>query len=355
MRAHYSIEWCGASRPGATVPEAHNDVPVPSGRAPRPGNDGRFRVRYRALGNTGLKVSRLGLGTTTFMGIFARRPADDCVRVLLHGLDAGINLVDTAPSYGEGLAEEMVGRALRGRRNDVVLTTKVGSYVPQVFDFSPRRIRSGLEGSLRRLGTDHVDVLFAHDIEFGRPEQILDQVLPLLTELRDEGKTRAVGVSGLLLEPLGTAVDRAGVDVVQTYCRYGPHDQSLLAPAIGWQANGTGTILGSPTAMGLLTRAGPPAWHPAHRALKDAAREAAALCTAHGTDLAALAMRFALDCPYLDSVLTGAGTPGHLDRNLRALDTATEPDLLQKVLQRFSEVAERTWPSGNGAWGTAGS
>ncbi|MDX2938362.1 aldo/keto reductase [Streptomyces ipomoeae] len=312
-------------------------------------------MRYSTLGSTGLKVSRLGLGTTTFMGIFTRRSPDDCVRVLLRGLDAGINLVDTAPSYGEGLAEEMVGRALRGRRDDVVLTTKVGSYVPEAFDFSPRRIRSGLEDSLRRLGTDHVDVLFAHDIEYGHPEQILGEVLPLLAELRDEGKTRAIGVSGLLLEPLGTAVDRAGVDVVQTYCRYGLHDQSLVEPATGWRASGAGTVLGSPVAMGLLTQAGPPAWHPAHPTLKAAAREAAALCAAHGTDLAALAMRYALDCPYLDSVLTGAGDPDHLDRNLLALDTAAEPDLLQAVLRCFSDVAERTWPSGDGAWATAGS
>ncbi|TLS47541.1 aldo/keto reductase [Streptomyces montanus] len=312
-------------------------------------------MRYSTLGSTGLKVSRLGLGTTTFMGIFARRSPDDCVRVLRRGLDAGITLVDTAPSYGDGLAEEMVGRALRGRRDEVVLATKVGSYVPETFDFSPGRIRAGLEDSLRRLGTDHVDVLFAHDIEYGRPEQILGEVLPLLATLRDEGKTRAVGVSGLLLEPLGTAVEQAGVDVVQTYCRYGLHDQSLAEPATDWRARGVATILGSPVAMGLLTQAGPPEWHPAHPALKAAAREAAALCTAHGTDLASLAMRYALACPHLDAVLTGAGDPVHLDRNLLAVETAAEPGLLQAVLGCFADVAERTWPSGDVAWGAPGS
>ncbi|MEW9519750.1 aldo/keto reductase [Streptomyces tubercidicus] len=310
-------------------------------------------MKYSTLGTTGLKVSRLGLGTTTFMGIFARRSPDESVRVLQRGLEAGITLVDTAPSYGEGLAEEWVGRALRGRRDDVVLTTKAGSYAPETFDFSPARIRSGLEDSLRRLGTDHVDVLFAHDIEYGSPEQILGDVLPLLKQLRDEGKTRAIGVSGLLLEPLGAAVEQAAVDVVQTYCRYGLHDQSLVGPATGWRARGVATILGSPVAMGLLTQAGAPDWHPAHPALRAAARTAAALCAGQGTDLASLAMRYALACPQLDAVLTGAGDPDHLDRNLLAVEAPPDPELLAAVLACFAEVSQRTWPSGNGAWPTS--
>ncbi|GAA2638818.1 aldo/keto reductase [Streptomyces axinellae] len=307
-------------------------------------------MRYSTLGATGLKVSRLGLGTTTFMGIFARRPPQASLRVLLRGLDAGITLVDTAPSYGRGLAEEWVGRALRGRREEVVLTTKVGCYAPGTFDFSPARIRSGLEDSLRRLGTGHVDVLFAHDVEYCDPDRLVEEVLPLLERLRDEGKTRAVGVSGLLLDPLAAAV-RHGAEVVQSYCRYGLHDRSLAAPAAGWRARRVATILGSPLAMGLLTRAGPPGWHPAPAALRAAARRAAAVCAQHGTDLASLAMRYALACPQLDAVLTGAGDPGHLDRNLRAVEAAPESGVLDAVLGCFADVTERTWPSSDGDGG----
>ncbi|MEU5836899.1 aldo/keto reductase [Streptomyces diacarni] len=308
-------------------------------------------MRYSTLGATGLKVSRLGLGTTTFMGIFARRPPQASQRVLLRGLDAGITLVDTAPSYGQGLAEEWVGRALRGRREEVVLTTKAGCYAPGSFDFSPARIRSGLEDSLRRLGTGHVDVLFAHDVEHCAPGRLVEEVLPVLERLRDEGKTRAVGVSGLLLEPLAAAVRHAGAEVVQSYCRYGLHDRSLAAPAADWRARRVATILGSPLAMGLLTRAGPPGWHPAPAALRAAARRAAAVCAEHGTDLASLAMRYALACPQLDAVLTGAGDPGHLDRNLRAVESAPEPEVLDAVLGCFADVTERTWPSGDGGEG----
>ncbi|MFE9426418.1 aldo/keto reductase [Kitasatospora sp. NPDC006697] len=302
-------------------------------------------MEYRRLGDIGVEVSRLGLGTTSFMGIFGRRDPEECLRTLRHGLDRGITLIDTAPSYGNGLAEEMVGRALRGRRDEVVVCTKVGSYAPEEFDFSPRRIRSELEASLTRLGTDRVDVLLAHDIEFGEPDLVLGEVLPLLEELRAEGKARAVGVSGLSLPALTAAVEAGALDAVLSYCRYGLHDRSLAPAARDWAGRGAGTLLGSPAAMGLLTAKGAPKWHPAAAELKAAAGRAARLCAAHGTDLAFLAMQFAFAQQDLATVLTGTGDAAHLDQNLRALATAPDPDLLAAVLAVFAEVAQTTWKS----------
>ncbi|MEU6172038.1 aldo/keto reductase [Streptantibioticus parmotrematis] len=309
-------------------------------------------MEHRRIGESGPEVSRLGLGTTSFMGIFGRRDPEDCLNTLLYGLDQGVNFVDTAPSYGDGLAEEMVGRALRGRRDAFVVSTKAGCYTPERFDFSPARIRDGLETSLRRLGTDHVDVLLAHDIEFGDPDRVIGEVLPLLEQLRAEGKARAVGVSGLKLSALTTAVRAARLDVVLSYCRYGPHDRSLTPAARDWAARGTGTVLGSPAAMGLLTPKGPPSWHPASAALKDAAVRAARLCADAGTDLAFLAMQFAFAQDDLACVLTGTGTEAHLDENLRAMTTPPDPELLARITALFDEVAENTWTNEgeNASW-----
>ncbi|MDH6115449.1 L-galactose dehydrogenase [Kitasatospora sp. MAP12-15] len=300
-------------------------------------------MEYRRLGNTGLEVSRLGLGTTSFMGIFGRRDPEESLRTLLHGLDSGINLIDTAPSYGGGLAEEMVGRALRGRRDEVVVGTKVGCYAPEEFDFSARRIRAEFEASLDRLGTDHVDVLLAHDIEFGEPGQVIGEVLPLLEQLRAEGRARAIGVSGLTLPVLAAALEAASLDVVLSYCRYGLHDQGLAGSAADWSGRQVATLLGSPVAMGLLTTGGAPSWHPAAPELKAAAARAAALCAGHGTDLAFLAMQFASGQDDLASVLTGTGSRSHLEENIRAFGTAPDPELLKAVTAIFAEVPQNTW------------
>ncbi|MCP2260956.1 L-galactose dehydrogenase [Streptoalloteichus tenebrarius] len=307
-------------------------------------------MRHRRLGRTGLAVSALGLGTTAFRGTYPRRDPDEASRALRLGLDLGITVVDTGPSCGAGVAEEMTGRALRGRRNEVVLVTRVGCHAHEEFDLSPRRIRQELAHSLRRLGTDHVDVLLAHGIEFGEPERVLGQVLPLLADLRREGLARAVGVSGLVLPALTAAVETGVVDVVLSYCRFGLHDQAMAPAAERWRERGVGIVLGGPVAMGLLTAAGPPRWHPASPGLRSAARHAAALCAEHGVDLAFLAMQYALTHSRADCVLTGTGRTEHLLANLRALETPLDEELLAQVLGIFAAVRERTWPSGDPRW-----
>ncbi|NDZ83245.1 aldo/keto reductase [Streptomyces sp. SID10853] len=307
-------------------------------------------MRYRTLGPDGPRVSALGLGTTSLMGIFGKRDPDTVADTLRRGLDLGINLVDTAPSYGKGFAETVLGEVLRGRRDEVVVSTKIGCWSPEEFDFSPGRIRSGLEDSLRRLGTDHVDVLLAHDIEYGGRDEIIGTVLPLLASLKREGKARAVGVSGLPLPVLESAVAAGGVDVVLSYCRYGPHDTALEKPVADWRALGVATLLGSPAAMGLLTQAGPPSWHPAPPALREAAARAAALCADRGADLALLALQFALAQDDLAAVLTGTGDREHLEASVRAAATAPDEELLADVLALFADVPGPSWPSDDGNW-----
>ncbi|MGW7417906.1 aldo/keto reductase [Streptomyces sp. NPDC054863] len=309
-------------------------------------------MHYRTLGPNGPRVSALGLGTTSLMGIFGKRDPAAVADTLRRGLDLGINLVDTAPSYGKGFAETVVGEVLRGRRDEVVLSTKVGCWSPEEFDFSPDRIRTGLEDSLRRLGTDHVDVLLAHDIEYGDRDEVLTTVLPLLESLKREGKARAVGVSGLPLPVLESAVDSGGVDVVLSYCRYGLHDTALEKPAADWRTRGVATLLGSPAAMGLLTQAGPRSWHPASPALREAAARAAALCAERGADLALLALQFALGQDDLAAVLTGTGDRDHLEASVRAARTAPDEELLAEVLALFADVCDPSWPSGGENWST---
>jgi aryl-alcohol dehydrogenase-like predicted oxidoreductase len=149
---------------------------------------------YRRLGRTGLKVSRLCLGTMMF-GRWGNTDHDDCVRIVHRALDAGINFIDTANRYCWGESEEIVGKAVRGRRESVVLATKVFMPGPGgVLDFgtSRRHLVLQVEESLRRLGTDWIDLYQLHRHDADTP---LEETLGALTDLVRQGKVRYLGVS----------------------------------------------------------------------------------------------------------------------------------------------------------------
>ena len=151
-------------------------------------------MEYRRLGNSGLRVSRLCLGTM-MLGRWGNRDAADCERIIHRALDEGINFVDSANRYGLGESEEIVGKALRGRRDSVVLATKVFTAGPGgILDrgTSRRHMLLEVENSLRRLGTDWIDLYQLHRHDRNTP---LEETLGALTDLVRQGKVRYIGVS----------------------------------------------------------------------------------------------------------------------------------------------------------------
>jgi aryl-alcohol dehydrogenase-like predicted oxidoreductase len=151
-------------------------------------------MEYRTLGGTGVRVSSHCLGAMMF-GAWGNRDVDDCVRIVHAALDAGINFVDTADVYSTGESEEIVGKALKGRRDDVVLATKVhGGMGPGINEKGNSRmwIAREVEDSLRRLGTDHIDLYQIHRPE---PDTAIEETLGALTDLQRQGKIRYFGSS----------------------------------------------------------------------------------------------------------------------------------------------------------------
>src|SRR3954453_5729782 len=149
---------------------------------------------YRPLGRTGVQVSKLCLGTMMF-GAWGNTDHDDSISIIQAALDAGINFVDTADVYSAGESEEIVGKALKGRRDDVVLATKF--FVPMGDDpnqrgGSRRWIMTEVENSLRRLNTDHIDLYQVHRPD---PNTDVDETLGALTDLVRQGKVRYIGSS----------------------------------------------------------------------------------------------------------------------------------------------------------------
>jgi aryl-alcohol dehydrogenase-like predicted oxidoreductase len=151
-------------------------------------------MEYRPLGRTGVRVSKLCLGTM-MLGAWGNTDHDDSIRIIHRALDAGINFVDTADIYSAGESEEILGKALEGRRDDVVLATKFWGPMgddPNQRGVSSRWIIAAVENSLRRLGTDWIDLYQMHRPD---PETDIDETLGALTDLVRQGKIRYIGSS----------------------------------------------------------------------------------------------------------------------------------------------------------------
>ena len=312
------------------------------------------------LGASGLKVSALTMGTMTFggRGGFANvgtTGVDEARRQVELCLEAGINLIDTADVYSGGLSEEILGQVLHGRRDEVLIATKVRMEMgpgPNDAGLSRHHILSGCEASLRRLGTDHIDLYQVHEWDGLTP---LEETLEALDLLVQAGKVRYVGASNYtgwqLMKALGTA-ERTGLPRFvseQIYYSLQSRDAEYeLIPAAVDQ--GLGVLVWSPLAGGLLSgkyRRGqePPAgsrqltdWNepPVYdqETLYDTAEVLVAIGAEHGVSAAQVALAYLLGKPAVTSLVVGARTTAQLMDNLAAADlvlTADERDRLDKV------------------------
>ncbi|MEV4020420.1 aldo/keto reductase [Nonomuraea angiospora] len=305
----------------------------------------------RALGRTGIQVSPYCLGTMMF-GQVGNPDHDDCVRIIHRALDSGINFVDTADVYGpRGESEEIVGKALKGRRDDVVLATKVNGAMgedPNRGGSSRRWIIAEVEHSLRRLRTDHIDLYQIHHPD---PSTDIEETLSALTDLVRSGKVRAIGSSNLPASEIVEAqwvAERRGLQRPRTeqptYSILNRGIEREILPTC--LRYGIGTLVWSPLAMGLLTgryRKGMPTprnprmnWVPRHltdeRKL-DAVEQLVPLAKEAGLSLTHLAMAFAITHPGVTSAIIGPRTMEHLDDLLAGAAATLDDALLDRIDQ----------------------
>jgi aryl-alcohol dehydrogenase-like predicted oxidoreductase len=305
-------------------------------------------VHYRLLGRSGLKVSSLGLGTISFgsRGKYLRAGHADAgaaTRQLDIALDAGVNLIDTADVYSEGAGETVVGEILRGRRDRVVLATKLRMAVgdgPNDEGLSRYHVIRACEASLQRLGTDHIDLLQVHAWDGQTP---LEETLEALDTLVRSGKVRYLGCSNYsawhLMKALATS-DRHGyqrfVSQQVHYTLVAREVEHELIPAGIDQ--GVGVVVWSPLAGGLLTgkpRAGgagdgartwplPPV--PNAGRLQRVLDALTAIAARHDCTAAEIGLAWLLTRPGVTSVLVGARTESQLTTNLRAVSVRLAPE-----------------------------
>lgn len=309
-------------------------------------------MKYRNLGRTGLEVSTLGLGGVAFgdmYGTMGPGVADACVR---KAIDRGINLIDTSPFYGQTRSESVLGDILaNGLRDKIYLCSKAGRNTATDFDFTPNAMERSVEASLKRLRTDHLDVLIAHDIEFASDfEAVFTETAVVLHKLKAAGKTRFIGMSGHPLGILRQAIERCKLDVVISYTHFTLQNQRLLTELLPTaEQYGVGVMNASPLTMGLLSEAGAQDWHPAPADVKAAGKKAAELCKSRGVSIATLGMQFCTREERIATTLTGASQASEVEANVKALDMPVDEPLLREVLAILEPVKNVTWPSGNWA------
>ncbi len=311
-------------------------------------------MRYRTLGGTGIEVSVQCLGAMMF-GATGNSDHDDCVRIIHTALESGVNFVDTADAYSGGESEEIVGKALEGRRDDIVLATKVHFPIgqgPNLGGNSRRWIVREVEASLRRLRTDWIDLYQIH-----RPDHTTDieETLSALTDLVRAGKIRAFGCSTFPAEQIVEAYhvsSARGLHRFRTeqppYSILGRGIERSVLPTCG--RLGMGVLTWGPLASGFLTgkvRAGEPVdletgrakltpfrfdpAIPGNAAKFEALEKLTKLAAELGCTLSELAMAFPTAHPAVTSVIIGPRTMEQLDASLKGAALTLDDEVLDRI------------------------
>src|SRR5437588_5483851 len=238
-------------------------------------------MQTRPLGNTGLQLPIVSFGASSLGQEFRKVDLNEALRSVHVALDAGMNFIDTSPFYGRGMSEVFLGIALRGvPRERYLLGTKLGRYDLAHFDFSARRVVESVDVSLHRMGVEYLDIMLCHDIEFVDMRQIVDETLPALRKLQQQGKVRFVGVSGYPMKIFRYVLDRTDLDVILSYNHY-TLQNTMLADLVPYlKSKGIGVMNAAPFSARLLTNAPLPRWHKATPEVRAVARKAAEHCHA---------------------------------------------------------------------------
>ena len=304
-------------------------------------------MQYRKLGNTGLNVSILGFGASPLGDVFDVCDAAVCTSAVHLAIDYGINFFDVAPFYGITLAESRLGHALKGKRKDILLATKAGRYGLRDFDFSYNKIKSSVDESLARLQTDYLDLFQLHDIEFGSREQVLNEAVPALMEVKKSGKARFVGITGLPVHYLADIARVVDVDTVLSWAHY-----NLLQDEINLELvplsieKGFGLMNAAPLVQRILSDGVIPSWHNAPKEVQAIQPELLKVCRNFGVRLSDVALRFAMDHPAIATTIVGMAEPEIVKQNLKAVEFNIPDGLLDELQTVIRPVKNRMWYEG---------
>ena len=307
-------------------------------------------MKYNEIGKTGLKVSNLSFGASSLGGVFHEINEKQAIESVYTAVDNGINFIDVSPYYGHYKAETVLGKALRNiDRDRYYLSTKVGRYGKDgvnTWDYSAKRAKESVYESMERLGIDYIDLINVHDIEFADLNQVVNETLPALVELRDKGIVKHVGITDLQLENLKWVIDHSEEGVVESilnFCHYSLNDDKIVDFLDYFESKGVGIINASPLSMGLLSNRGVPAWHPAPKALVEACARAAAYCNEQNYPIEKLAVQYSISNPRIATTLFSSANPDNVLKNIQIANEEIDWTLVEKVKEIIGDQQRVSW------------
>src|SRR5438045_8651590 len=219
-------------------------------------------MQTRRLGKTDLQLPILSFGASSLGAEFRSVKLDEALQSVHVALECGLNFIDTSPFYGRGMSEVLLGIALKGvPRNSYTLCTKLGRYDLAHFDFSAKRVAESVDVSLHRLGTDHLDIILCHDIEFVPMQQIVDETIPALRKAQRAGKVRFIGFSGYPMKIFRYVLDQTTADCVLSYNQYTLQNTRFADESISYlKAQNVGIMNAGPFSARLMNNAPLPSW-----------------------------------------------------------------------------------------------
>ena len=296
-------------------------------------------MQFRPLGQTGLKLSWLSFGASSLGQEFRKVDLHEALQSVHVALDLGMNFIDTSPFYGRGMSEVLLGVALREvPRDRYLLGTKLGRYSVSHFDFSARRVIESVDISLERMGVEHLDICLCHDIEFVDMWQIVDETLPALQKVQQQGKVRFVGISGYPMKIFRYVLDRTDLDVILSYNHY-TIQNTMLADLVPYlKSKGVGIMNAAPFSARLLTNAPLPKWHKATPQVREIARKAAEHCQARRVDIAQLALQFSIAQPDMATCIVGSANPDNVRKWAKWAAEPMDEQLLREVQEILKPI-----------------
>ena len=307
-------------------------------------------MKFNEIGKTGMVVSALSFGASSLGSVFRSTREEEALEAVYTAIEGGMNFIDVSPYYGHYKAETVLGKALRNvPRDKYYLSTKVGRYGKDgvnTWDYSAKRAQESVYESMERLGIDHIDLINVHDVEFADLNQVVNETLPALVELREKGIVSHVGITDLQLENIKWVIEHvpAGtVESVLNFCHYCLCDDKIVDFLDFFEANNVGVISASPLSMGLLSERGVPDWHPAPKPLVEVCKKAAEHCKAKGYPIEKLAMQYALSNDRIATTLFSSANPANVKKNLAFIEEPIDWDLVREVQEIIGDQKRVSW------------
>ena len=296
-------------------------------------------MQKRPLHGTGLELSVLGFGASSIGAEFRPIDVGEALRCVNLALERGMNYIDTAAYYGRGMSEVMLGRVLpQIPRDSYILSSKLGRYAPQHFDFSAKRVAESVDISLERMQIDHIDIMFCHDIEFVDLDQVVNETIPALREQVEKGKVRFIGVSGYPMKIFTEMLSRSDLDVVLTYNHYTLQNDMALSLIEPCREQNVGLINAAPFSARLLTNLELPVWHKATDEVREIAAKAAAHVRDRGSDIAKLALQYSVANEDFSSCVTGSANPDRVNQWCDWLEEPMDEELVSEVKEILKPI-----------------